>query len=272
MTIYQIITLLLLGAGAGFLAGLLGIGGGMIMTPILTVLFSQLMFPEEHIVHLAIATSMTTIVFTTISSIFAHNRQKKIRWDIALGLGPGILLGGLIGGGKIFGILPTSWLALFFALFVGYSAIKMLKNSQPKLSRVLPNKIGLFGMGALIGSVSSLVGAAGGFISVPFMTRCNVPTHNAIATSAVLGFPIAFASAVGYLIGGYGITNLPPHTVGFIYLPALIAISCTSVITAPIGAKVAHRLDVSKLRRIFGIQLFFIAGYMLWKSYNAFLL
>lgn len=270
MTLLEIFCLLLLGAGTGFCAGLLGIGGGMIMVPFLTFFFSHLGFPSEFIVHMAIATSMSTIIFTSLSSVRAHHKKGAVRWDIVIALAPGIIVGGLIGGGKIFAMLKTAWLSLFFAAFVGFSAYQMLKNKKPKPSRSLPDKKGMFGAGGLIGFISSLVGAGGGFISVPFMSWCNVPIHNAVATSAALGFPIAIASAIGYIIGGLNVTGLPESSWGYVYLPALLCIAIASVTTAPFGAKVAHQLNVAQLKKVFAIVLFCLAGYMLWKSLQSF--
>ena len=270
MTLLQILFLLLLGSFTGFSAGLLGIGGGMIMVPFLTFLFTEFGFESEHIVHMAIATSMSTILFTSLSSVRAHHQRGAVRWDIVLMLAPGIIIGGLIGGGKIFVALKTSWLSLIFASFVGFSAYQMLKNKKPKPSRGLPDNKRMLGVGGVIGFISSLVGAGGGFISVPFMTWCNVAIHNAVATSAALGFPIALGSAIGYIYGGFNITGLPEQSLGYVYLPALACIATASVFTAPYGAKVAHQLNVAQLKRVFAGVLFMLASYMLWKSMQSF--
>lgn len=270
MTLIQIFSLVVLGSFTGFCAGLLGIGGGMIMVPFLTFLFSNYQFPQEHLVHMAIATSMTTIIFTSMSSVRAHHKHGAVKWDIVIALAPGIILGGLIGGGKIFSALKTSWLSLIFASFVGFSAYQMLKNIKPKPSRSLPSKPGMFATGSGIGFVSSLVGAGGGFISVPFMTWCNVPIHNAVATSAALGFPIAVASALGYIVSGLNVPNLPEHSLGYVYLPALLCIAIASVFTAPYGARLAHQLNVAQLKKVFAIVLICLASYMLWKSLQSF--
>jgi uncharacterized protein len=266
LTYYQIALLLCLGSVTGLVAGLLGIGGGMIMVPFLTLLLQSYQFPEEHVLHMAIATSMTTILFTAISSVRAQQKKKMIRWDIVLALAPGIIFGGIVGGGKIFSALQGPWLTVFFASFQYFSAYQMLANKKPQATRTLPGKAGLFGTGSLIGVVSSLVGAGGAFISVPFMMWCNVPIHNALATSSALGFPIALASAVGYIIGGLQIEDLPPHSLGYIYLPAVVCISATSVLTASIGVKLAHQLNTTQLRKMFALVLICIATYMLCKN------
>lgn len=262
--------LLVLGAFTGFCAGLLGVGGGMLMVPFLTLLFTGMQFPDAAIVHMAIATSMATILFTSLSSVHAHHKRGAVRWPIVLALAPGILLGGLIGGGKIFSVLKTGWLSLMFAGFVGFSALQMLRSRRPPASRQLPGPAGMVGAGSVIGLVSSLVGAGGGFISVPFMTWCNVPIHNAVATSAALGFPIALASVVGYVWGGWNETGLPPGSLGFVYLPALAVIAIASVLTAPLGARAAHSMDMGVLRRVFAALLLCLATYMLWKAWQTF--
>ena len=201
--------LLGLGMATGLVAGLLGIGGGMLMVPFLTILFTQFQFPDAYILHMAIATSMTTIVFTAITSVRAQQKKKMIRWDIVWRLAPGIVIGGLLGGSEVFNLFKTEWLCLFFACFQLFSSYQMLTNKKPKPSRTLPGTTGMLSTGGLIGLMSSLVGAGGAFISVPFMAWCNVPMHNALASSSALGFPIAIASAAGYVIGAYGLPDLP---------------------------------------------------------------
>lgn len=266
MTLLMLAALLALGAMTGFLAGLFGIGGGMVMVPFLTLLLTAAGFPLDHVVHMAIATSLATILFTSLSSVRAHHQRGAVMWPVVKVLAPGILIGSLLGA-QIAAALPTALLALLFAGFVGFSATQMLLNRKPKPSRELPKAGGMFGVGNVIGLLSSLVGAGGGFISVPFMVWCNVTMHKAVATSAALGFPIAAAGTVGYVIAGW--RELGPPTwqnAGFIYLPALAATTAMSVLTAPWGARVAHSLDVTRLKRLFAVMLYLLAGYMLWKG------
>jgi uncharacterized membrane protein YfcA len=163
-------------------------------------------------------------------------------------------------------VLKGSSLALLFALFVGFSATQMLLDKKPQATRTLPGPMGLFGAGGVIGLLSGLVGAGGGFISVPFMTWCNVAIHNAVATSAALGFPIALANALGYIVAGQGVSDLPAHSVGYIWLPALLGIACASVLMAPLGAKAAHSLPVKSLKRAFAGVLYLLAAYMAYKG------
>ena len=194
-----IVELAVLGVGTGFLAGLLGIGGGMIMVPFLTIILSNRGVMPDLAVKMAIATSMATIIFTSLSSVRAHHKRGAVRWDIVKRLAPGIVVGSIIGSLGVFALLKGSYLAIFFGLFVGFSATQMFLDKKPKPTRQMPGTAGQFAAGGFIGFLSGLVGAGGGFISVPFMTWCNVAIHSAVATSAALGFPIAVANVVGYI-------------------------------------------------------------------------
>ena len=261
-----IIQLALLGLATGFLAGLLGIGGGMMMVPFITAILSGHSVNPDLAVKMAIATSMATIIFTSISSVRAHHKRGAVRWDLVKGLAPGIVLGGALASLGVFSVLKGSWLALFFAAFVSFSATQMFLDKKPAPTRQVPGTGGLLGAGGVIGFLSGLVGAGGGFVSVPFMTWCNVAIHNAVATSAALGFPIAVANVIGYAISGQGLHDLPPHSFGYIWLPALAVIASCSVLTAPLGAQAAHRLPVKQLKRGFATILYLLAFYMLFKG------
>jgi uncharacterized membrane protein YfcA len=253
---------LVLGAVAGFFAGLLGVGGGAIMVPVLAMMFAAQGFPEAHLMHLALGTSMATIVFTSISSLRAHHKHGAVVWPIVRDIAPGIVVGTLLGA-QIAGRVPTKPLAIFFAIFIAYVAVQMILNVKPKPSRNLPGKAGMFGVGAFIGGISSLVAIGGGSLSVPFMTWCNVKVHHAIGTSAAIGFPIALAGTIGYMIAGYGAAELPAGSFGFIYLPALAATVIVSMLMAPIGAKVAHSLPVATVKKIFAGLLVLLLAKML---------
>ncbi|WP_127997469.1 sulfite exporter TauE/SafE family protein [Piscinibacter defluvii] len=258
--------LLALGALAGFLAGLLGVGGGMLMVPFVTWVLSSRGVAPGLAVKMAIATSMATILFTSLSSLRAHHRRGAVQWPLVRRFAPGILAGSLLAGAGAFALLKGAALAIGFALFVGFSATQMLLDKRPAPSRTLPGPLGLAGAGAGIGFLSGLVGAGGAFVSVPFMTWCNVPIHQAVATSAALGFPIALASTAGYVIGGWGLPPALPGAFGYLYLPALLCIASASVLTAPLGARAAHRLDVRQLKRVFALLLYGLASYMLYKG------
>ncbi len=261
-----IVELVLLGIGTGFLAGLLGIGGGMLMVPFITIIMSMRGVGPDLAVKMAIATSMATIIFTSISSVRAHHKRGAVRWDIVRRLAPGIVIGSLISSLGVFALLKGSYLAVFFGLFVGFSATQMFLDKKPKPTRQMPGTGGQIAAGGVIGFLSGLVGAGGGFISVPFMTWCNVAIHNAVATSAALGFPIAVANVAGYAISGQSVQGLPAGSFGYIWLPALAVIAVASVFTAPLGAKAAHALPVGKLKRVFASILYVLAAYMLWKG------
>ncbi|MEP7056393.1 MAG: sulfite exporter TauE/SafE family protein [Caldimonas sp.] len=263
-----IFELLLLGAVAGFLAGLLGVGGGMLMVPFMTFVLTSKGMPTQYVVKMAIATSLATICFTSISSVRTHHRRGAVRWDVVKLLAPGIVAGSLLGA-QIAKALPTQVLAWLFAAFVGFSGTQMLLDRKPKPTRQLPGATGTLAAGGAIGTLSALVGAGGAFVSVPFMTWCNVPIHNAVATSAALGFPIALAGTIGYVIAGWSLPAMPPGAIGFIYLPALATIAAASVLTAPAGARLAHRLQMAELRRVFAVLLYGLAGYMLYKGFTA---
>jgi uncharacterized protein len=261
-----IIELAVLGVATGFLAGLLGIGGGMVMVPFITIIMAGRGVSPDLAVKMAIATSMATIIFTSISSVRAHHKRGAVRWDIVKRLAPGIVIGSLIGSMGIFSLLKGAYLAIFFGLFVGFSATQMFMDKKPKPTRQMPGTGGQLAAGGFIGLLSGLVGAGGGFISVPFMAWCNVAMHNAVATSAALGFPIAVANVMGYVIGGQSVEGLPPSSFGYIWLPALAVIATTSFLIAPLGARAAHSLPVGKLKRTFGSILYVLAAYMLWKG------
>lgn len=259
--------LLVLGCFTGFLAGLLGIGGGMLMVPFMTFILSQRGVDAALGVKMAIATSMATILFTSISSVRAHHKRGAVRWDIVRTLAPGIVAGGLLAGAGVFALLKGTVLALVFAVFVGFSATQMLLDKKPKPTRQLPGTAGRVAAGGVIGFMSGLVGAGGGFVSVPFMTWCNVNMHNAVATSAALGFPIALANTVGYVVGGWSIENPLPGAFGYLWIAALVVIATSSVLFAPLGAKAAHAMNVRQLKRVFAFLLYGLAAYMFYKAF-----
>jgi uncharacterized membrane protein YfcA len=255
-----------LGLGTGFLAGLLGIGGGMLMVPFITIIMGHRGVASDLAVKMAIATSMATIIFTSVSSVRAHHKRGAVRWDIVRRLAPGIVMGSLMGSLGVFALLKGTVLAIFFALFVGFSATQMFLDRKPKPTRQMPGTAGQLSAGGAIGFIAGLVGAGGGFVSVPFMTWCNISIHNAVATSAALGFPIAVANVLGYVVSGQSVQGLPDGSFGYIWLPALAVIAVCSVLTAPLGAKAAHNLPVKKLKRVFASILYLLAAYMLWKG------
>lgn len=257
------IVYLLMGLFVGFFAGLLGIGGGLILVTLMVYLFTVQGFPEERILHIALGTSITSIVFTSISSLLAHHKHGAVRWDIVRVAVFGLIVGTLLGT-LVADQLKTKYLAIFFVIFVYYSAMQMFVNAKPKPSRQLPGRLGLNLASVLIGVLSALVGVGGGIMTIPLMSMCNVPMRNAIGTSAALGLPIAIAGTIGFIATGLGKDHLPPFSVGYVYLPALIGIVIGTLVTVPWGAKMAHTLPVPRLKKIFAVILFILATRMLW--------
>lgn len=265
---WLIAELLALGMVTGFMAGLLGIGGGMMMVPVLTWMLVQRHVETGLAVKMAIATAMATIMFTALSSVRAHHRLGTVRWDVVRSMAPGIVVGGLVAGAGAFALLKGRGLALLFAAFLGYMALQMLLDRKPKPGRQLPGPAGRFGVGAGIGFVSALVGAGGAFLSVPFMTWCNVPPRQAVGTGAALGFPIAAGSTLGYVLSGWGLPAPLPGSWGYLFLPALALVAVSSVSLAPLGARTAHRINVRVLKRLFAVMLLALAASMLIQAFR----
>lgn len=263
MTLEIVLMYLVVGLIAGVLAGLLGVGGGVVIVPMLVFCFAKQGVQPDQIMHLALGTSLASIIFTSISSFMSHHRRGAVEWTIVRRIVPGILIGTFLGT-FIAARLSTGFLKTFFCVFLYCVATQMLLNKKPKASRELPQTAGMFGVGSTIGVVSALVGIGGGSLSVPFMIWCNVPAHLAVGTSAAIGFPIAIAGAFGFMVNNLHGSGLPAYSLGYVYLPALIGIVCTSIFTAPLGAKLAHALPVDKLKRLFALFLYAVATRMVW--------
>ncbi len=255
-----VIELALLGLCTGFLAGMLGLGGGMLMVPFMVMILASRGYPEALTVKMAVATSLATICFTSLASVRAHQQRGAVLWPVARLLAPGILLGSFLGA-QVAAAMPARWLGMLFSVFVAFSATQMLLNRKPRPSRTLPGPIGMVGAGGLIGALSALLGAGGAFVSVPFMTWCNVPMHKAVGTSASLGFPIALAGTVGYLVAGWNLQPALAGTWGYLYWPGWLVLSIASVLSAPWGARTAHSMDVAPLKRVFALMLYCLAAY-----------
>lgn len=250
-----------LGAFAGVLAGLLGVGGGLVIVPVLTFIFTAQHLPEAHILHLALGTSLASIMFTSVSSLRAHHRRGAVEWTVVRRISAGILVG-TFAGSWVASQLSTRFLKGFFVVFLYYVATQMLLNIKPKPQRQLPGLTAMSGVGGVIGGISSLVGIGGGTMTVPFLVWCNIAVPRAIGTSSAVGFPIALAGAAGYLANGWS-ANLPQYSLGFVYLPALAGISLASMMTAPLGAKLAHTLPIDLLKKFFALLLLVMGTKML---------
>ena len=249
---------LLLGSLAGLTAGVFGVGGGIIIVPALIFTFGFLGFPAEIATHVAVGTSLSTIIFTSLGSILGHHKKKAINWPLAVNLSVGMILGGLLGAFFAHS-LPGAILQKIFATYAFLVAIQMWFSWSPKANWTLPERFGSGVLGVLIGTVSGIFGIAGGSLVVPVLTAYRVKITEAIATSAVTGFPIAISGTIGYILMGWQQAELPEHSIGYVYLPALIAIIATSTVFAKLGASLAHRLDPKKVTKAFSILLFIIA-------------
>jgi uncharacterized protein len=251
------------GAAVGFLAGLLGIGGGMTLVPILATLFAAQHFAPDYVVHMALATGMASIVFTSMASIREHWKLGGVDFNIVKRMAPGAVVGSLLATG-ISAWIPQRQLALSFSVIVFLGATQIMLNRKPKAARSLPSPRSLFLVGTAIGAISGLVSAGGAFLSIPFMLWCGVPMRMTIGTAAMIGLPLALVGTIGYIISGWNVANLPSDAIGFISLTALIGLVCGSVVTAPFGARMAHRLPVLTLKRIFACLLYVLAAKMAW--------
>ena len=257
---------LLMGLFVGFFAGLLGIGGGLILVTLMVYVFTLQGFPADRMLHLALGTSITSIVFTSISSLRAHRKHGAVRWDILRVTAPGLVVGTLLGT-AVADQLKSKYLAVFFVIFVYYSAVQMITNAKPKPTRQLPGKAGMTTVSVIVGAISSLVGVGGGVMTIPLMSLCNVPMRQTIGTSAALGLPIAVAGTVGFIATGLGKDHLPALSLGYVYLPALVGIVIGTFVTVPWGARVAHNMPVTRLAKIFAVILFILATRMLWSLF-----
>jgi uncharacterized membrane protein YfcA len=258
----EYVAYLVIGVVVGFAAGLLGIGGGVVMVPLLVFVFSASGIAADQVLHIAIGTALAAMVFTSVSSMRAHHRHGGVDWAIARAMSPGMLAGSFAAA-LIAGLIPTRPLAIGFTALVFYAATQILLDLKPPGSRDLPGAPGLFAAGAVIGAVSSLLAAGGAFMTIPFLAWCKVPLRRAIGTAAANGLPIAIAGTAGYVINGVRAEGLPPFSVGYVYLPALALVVTTSMLAAPMGARLAHRLPVKRLRTIFALMLYGFATKML---------
>jgi len=255
---------IVLGTLTGFLAGLFGVGGGLVLVPVLLLLFGAQYFSSEHTLHLALGTSMATIIFTSLSSMRKHHQHGAVNWQVVRSITPGILIGTALGA-LTSSIIPNKGLGIFFALFTFFIAAQILFGKAPHPSRQLPSTAGMTLTGTLTGWISSLVSIGGGAIVVPFLIWCNVPTRNAIGTASAIGFPIAVGGTLGYIAVGSHLDGLPDFHMGYVYLPALFGVALASMITAPLGARAAHYMKVELLRKLFAVMLILLATKLLWE-------
>ena len=254
---------LALGAIIGFLAGLLGIGGGLTLVPLLAALFQAQALSADHIVHLSLGTAMATVVFTSSSSVRAHHLLGSVDWALVRRLAPALLLGSFLAT-FVSGWLPQRALALGFAVVVFGGATQMLLGRKPAPGTGLPGRPVLLAIGVVVGVICGLASAGGAFLTVPLMLAWGVSMQRAIGTAAAIGVPVAIIGMIGHVISGWSVPGLPPWSLGFVYLPALVAVVAASMLTAPFGARLTHRLPVATLKRVFSLLLYAMAARMAW--------
>lgn len=253
-----------LGALVGLFSGMFGIGGGTILVPVLLMIFKVQHFPAPYTMHLALGTSMATILFTSLASMRKHHQHGAVNWTVVRTMTPGILFGTALGALCAASVSPRA-LGIFFAFFVYCAAIQILFELRPQASRQLPGTAGMTLTGMFTGWISSLVSIGGGTVVVPFLIWCNVPLRNAIGTSAAIGLPVAIGGTAGYIVSGLSFHVLPTPNLGFVYLPSLLWIALASVLTAPLGAKATHYMKIGVLRKLFAVLMLILATQLLIK-------
>jgi uncharacterized membrane protein YfcA len=255
-----------LGLVAGVLAGMFGIGGGLVIVPALSLIFGVYDLAPDYRMHLAIGTSLGTIIFTSVSSLLAHHRKGAVLWPTVIRLVPGILAGGFLGA-AIADAVSNRALGAVFGLFVVTISLYMVIGKRPEATASLPGWPGHTLAGIVIGTVSALTGIGGGAVTNPFLLWRGVNIRNSVATSAACTLPVALASAAGFALAGLHTPGLPAGSTGYIFWPAVGGIALGSVVTAPLGAHLAHSLPVEQLRRAFAVLLLFVGARMFWRGF-----
>lgn len=247
-----IVLYIVLGAFVGFMAGLLGLGGGGILVPLLASIFTLQDMSADNVVHLALGTSLACMIISSTASIRAHASRGAIMWRVVGGMAPGIIAGAFLAAHTATKLNPV-YITIFFALFMALIALQIFFNWQPKPSKKSTTFRGLLMTGAGIGYVSALAASGGGFLTVTYLSYKNLDIKRAIGTSAAIGLPIAVTGTAGYMMSGWSITLSNPYTLGFIYMPAFLAISIASAIAAHYGAHCSHRLPEASLKKTFAV-------------------
>jgi len=263
----ELIIYLLIGAIAGFTAGLFGVGGGLIIVPILYVVFSQMNYDPNVIMHIAVGTSLATIIVTSISSVMAHHKKGAVLWHVFRNLAPGLVIGSFLGAG-VADLMSGQHLQLLIGVFAVAMAFKMFRGAHAVVdpNRHLPSALWQFAAGGGIGVASAIFGIGGGSLTVPYLSRHGVVMQKAVATSAACGLPIAAAGAIGFMWFGAQEKIDVPNTIGYVHVYAFLGISAMSFITAKLGAKVAHRLSPAMLKKCFAGLLVFVGSYFIYKG------
>ena len=254
----DILTYVLTGACAGIAAGMLGIGGGLIIVPVLFFIFSNQGHETQYLMQMALATSLATIIITSISSTWAHHKKKAVLWPLVLPLSPGIILGAWLGG-LFASSISSDHLKIFFVVFEFAVATNLLLKKQTEQHNMVIKKTVAAAGGTVIGFISTVVGIGGGTMTVPFLHWFNISMRNAVATSAACGFPIALIGTLSYLYASYDLPLSREHAIGFLQLDAFLFIAGSSFLCAPLGAKIAHSISEQALRFSFSALLYILA-------------
>lgn len=275
----EILIFLIIGALAGFAAGLFGVGGGTIIVPLLFIVFTQMDYPADNVMHLALGTSLATIIITSISSLMAHNKKGAVMWPVFKNLAPGLALGCFFGAG-VAGQISGLYLQLIVGVFLLWVAYKMFMGGKKQVdsnatnasgtsnaNTDLPSKPKQLAAGGVIGIASAIFGIGGGSLTVPYLTRYGVVMQKAVGTSAACGLPIAIAGALGFMLFGMQQDINVPNTIGFVHIYAFLGIASMSFFTAKVGAKVAHILSPELLKKCFSVLLFVVGLYFLYKGW-----
>ncbi|MDP3837949.1 MAG: sulfite exporter TauE/SafE family protein [Methylococcales bacterium] len=252
-----------LGMVTGVLAGLFGIGGGLVIVPVLVMLFSAHHFPAELIMIMAVASSLATIIFTAISSVIAHHRLGSLVWAKVFSLSPAIMLGAALGA-VVAKQISADYLRLILVVFLVYVGIQMALQIKPKAGTVKQSKFLDALVGTVIGLLSAIVGIGGGTLTVPYLVHGQYTMRQAVAVASACGLPIALVGTVSYVLLGWQDARLPEGCLGYVYLPAFLGTGLSSIFTAPLGAKLAHKLPAATLKRYFSLLLFIMAAKLLW--------
>lgn len=266
----ELITYLLIGAIAGFTAGLFGVGGGLIIVPILFIVFSQAGYDASVIMHMAVGTSLATIIVTSMSSVMAHHKKGAVLWQVVKNLAPGLVIGAFFGAG-IADYLSGQGLQLVIGVFALWMGIRMFRGAKAQIdnTKQLPPRSAQMLAGGGIGVASAIFGIGGGSLTVPYLNKYGVVMQKAVATSAACGLPIAIAGALGFMWFGAKNAVTTPNTLGYVHIYAFIGISVMSFITAKIGAKVAHKLSPSMLKKCFAGLLSCVGSYFIYQALMA---
>ncbi|TVT80396.1 sulfite exporter TauE/SafE family protein [Acinetobacter colistiniresistens] len=263
----ELIIYLLIGAIAGFAAGLFGVGGGLIIVPILYIVFTQMNYDPNVIMHIAVGTSLATIIVTSISSVMAHHKKGAVLWPVFRNLAPGLVLGSFLGAG-VADLMSGQHLQLVIGVFAVWMAYKMFRGANAVVdpNRHLPSAALQLAAGGGIGVASAIFGIGGGSLTVPYLNRHGIVMQKAVATSAACGLPIAVAGALGFMWFGAKEQIEVPNTIGYVHIYAFLGISVMSFITAKFGAKVAHRLSPAMLKKCFAGLLVVVGSYFIYKG------